>query len=518
MQIPNFVLKNRFLFLLLLLALVLRLYSISNNHIFFFFDQARDAVISTRIITQKDFKIQGPSVSGTNDSVYHGVLYYYVIAPVYALSQGSPFAVSAYLSVLSLIGIFVTYQLGTEVFKSKTTGLIAALLQSVSVISIHQSTWLSNPTLSALFVPLTYYFIWKLFLSEKKQGFLIYALFGLSIALAMQSALQNITIFGSVLLVFLFSLFTKSFKFELKKILVSVVTFFVGISTMLLTEFLMYKRGILSFESLNLSQHETSIFSVLPQIASKYFSVISDLVAPQKFFIFPAILVLLLLIYISRLNKKQVVWAISFLTAPIWLLIWHYRDPNHTFIGVEVIVFLLLAVGLTKILKQKNLLSKLIVGLVILVFVFSNFKTLNSWRVKQHHYFGIQNGAFLNNQLSVVNKTYELANGNEFSISTLTSPYLINTTWDYLYQWYGQSRYGYTPFYVGIDQKYFITDSVLAQKYQPEKMHFIIFEPDTTLSEEIQRDFIDAQYETFGPYSSQKKYEFGSLKLEQLVQ
>lgn len=99
-NVKNLLRKNYLLIIIFLLAFILRIYSISDNRVFFYFDQARDAVISTSIIDNKDFKLMGPSVSGTNDSLYHGVLYYYLIAPVYALSHGSPFFVSVYLSAL----------------------------------------------------------------------------------------------------------------------------------------------------------------------------------------------------------------------------------------------------------------------------------------------------------------------------------------------------------------------------------------------------------------------------------
>jgi len=163
-------LKNCLIILILLLAFILRIFSISDNHVFFFFDQARDAVISTSIINDKDLKIMGPSVSGTNDSLYHGVFYYYLIAPIYVISKGNPFIVSVYLSAISLIGIFVTYKLGKMVFKSESIGLLAAFFQSISVISINQATWLSNPNLSAIFIPTAYYFVWKIFLSEKNKN------------------------------------------------------------------------------------------------------------------------------------------------------------------------------------------------------------------------------------------------------------------------------------------------------------------------------------------------------------
>lgn len=520
MKLATKLLKHHFLILILilLLALSLRIFAIKGNSVFFYFDQARDAIISTKIVNEQDLKIQGPSVSGTNDSVYHGVLYYYIISPAYVFGGGDPFVVSAYLAVISLISIIVTYKIGTVVFNSKTVGLIAGFFQAVSVISIQISTWLSNPNLSQIFLPLTYYYIWKIFLSEKKQTLLTYILFGLSIAASMQSALQNITVFGSVFIIFIYSVFNKLYKLDIQKIFISILTFFIGITTMLLTQILMYKRGILSLESLNLNQHETSISAVLPQIATKYFFIISHILVTQKLLIIPMFIVLIILIIIAKMNTKQIIWSIAFIFTPVWLLVWHYRDPNHTFIGIEIVIFLLLAAGLTKFLKQKLLLSRLMATLFIIIFALANFLQLIDWNKKQHHFFGIQKGAFLNNQLKTIDKTYEIAKTDAFSFSSLTSPYLINATWDYLYQWYGNKQYGYTPYYIGIDQEYFISKDVLEEKQQPEKLHFIILEPDTTLSDEIQNEFIKSQYSNFSLLTVDLEYNFGSIRLKQLAQ
>lgn len=510
--------QNYLLLVILALALILRFYSISDNHIFFYFDQARDAVVSSSIITNADIKIQGPSVSGTNDSVYHGVLYYYVIAPIYALSNGSPYAVSIFLSCLSLLGIYIVYLLGTEVFNSKKVGLTAAFLHAVSAVSIHQGTWLSNPQLSGIFIPLTYYFIWKLFLSGKKQPLKVYLFFGVSSALAVQAALQNITLFGSVAVIFIYSLIQKKYKPDYKKIAVSIVAFFIGISSMILTQILMYKRGILSLQSLNLEQHETTLIKIMPQIIFKYYQILVDILATHKNFALPAIVLLFLLLLVAKLNKKQLLWSLCFFLAPLWLLVWHYRDPPQTFIGIETITYLLIATGLTKLHQYKNNFAKLSLPFFLIIFTIANIFLLSDWRTRQHHHFGvIQNGAFLQNQLALIDATYAEANGNPFSISSLTSPYAINTTWDYLYRWYGQSKYGYTPFYIGIDQQYFVTNTVLSQKFQPENIHFIIFEPDTTLSDSIQNEFLKNQYQTFGEYQTETNYQFGSLNLKKLV-
>lgn len=509
--------KNDFvvLVLILFLAFILRWISVSGNSVFFYFDQARDATTATEIVKSGDLKIMGPSVSGTNDSVYHGVLYYYLIAPVYALF-GSPYIVSIFLGFVSLAGIYITYLLGKEVFKSQKTGLIAALMQAVSVLSIQQSTWLSNPTLSIIFIPLTYLFIWKIFLSGKKQKVSVYLMFGFSLAMAMQSALQNITLIGSVLTVFGLSLYFKKYRLDIKKLFVSVGVFLVGISSMILTEVLMFKRDILSVENLNLGHHSVTLFESLPMILSKYVSTISLIIMPYIYYAPPFLLLAIYIIYFSKLSKRQILWSLISLFAPVWLLLWHYRDPNHTFIGIEVVIFLVLAQGIKRLLMHKKASVNLLAVFFILGFMFFNLKSMFIWKENGIQYFGIQKGALMNEQLRLIDKTYQIADGKEFSFSSLTAPYQINTTWNYLYQWYGMKKYGYVPSYMGIDQIYFVGDQALPEMNEPANLHFVIAEPDTTLSDEIIEKFSDEQKSFFDEDTPIEHFTFGTLRLTKL--
>src|SRR3989344_7337678 len=93
------------------LSVVIRIWSVSGGHFQFWFDVGRDAIISREILENGDLKIQGPTASGTDDSVYHGVLYYYLIGPLFTLFQGDPQWVLYAVIVLSSTAIFPVYAL-----------------------------------------------------------------------------------------------------------------------------------------------------------------------------------------------------------------------------------------------------------------------------------------------------------------------------------------------------------------------------------------------------------------------
>jgi len=144
--------------LILLAGILFRWFLIENGNILFWYDQARDAIVSQEIINNLDLKIQGPSASGTNDSVHHGVLYYYLIAPLYAIFKGNPIMVSFSLGLLSLLTIWPITWLTWRFTKSKIMALAAATLYALSVESSQTGTWLSNPMISIISVPFSFSF------------------------------------------------------------------------------------------------------------------------------------------------------------------------------------------------------------------------------------------------------------------------------------------------------------------------------------------------------------------------
>jgi hypothetical protein len=89
--------------------------------------------------------------------------------------------------------------------------------------------------------------------------------------------------------------------------------------------------------------------------------------------------------------------------------------------------------------------------------------------------FAIQKDMTLANELGVIDFTYQNSDGEKFSINSLTSPLFINTTWSYLYNWYGKGKYGYLPTWRGKSQVGSLGDNLLPPDENQGK-HFLIIE------------------------------------------
>jgi len=83
----------------------------------------------------------------------------------------------------------------------------------------------------------------------------------------------------------------------------------------------------------------------------------------------------------------------------------------------------------------------------------------------------------LRDELNLIDYTYKEADGKPFSVNTVTNPLFINTTWAYLYNWYGKQKYDYLPYWRGKSQAGQLGEEVLDNANLETKLHFLIIEP-----------------------------------------
>ena len=139
------------------LAFLLRWYLLP-SHLFFGPEQGRDFLAIRDIVYEKNFTFIGPKTDLSG--VFHGPLYYYLAAIPFALSRGNPLIVTATLTLIQALTVFLVYALGKEASGKKEVGIIAAILFTVSYGAIVYSRWLTQVPLAILF---SFLFLWQLF-------------------------------------------------------------------------------------------------------------------------------------------------------------------------------------------------------------------------------------------------------------------------------------------------------------------------------------------------------------------
>ncbi len=501
------------LFALFFLAIVVRFFVIKNNAIYFFFDQSRDATVAYQITHGHPIKVQGPSASGTGDSVYHGVLYYYIIAPVYALAHDNPFYVSLFLGALTSLTIFPLYALAKSMSKSNTVGYLAAFLFAASFEAAQMGTWLSNPGIAVLTLTCFYFFVWRVFYQGQNKELPWLAFF---LGLSNQSIIYSAYLWIILGLLYFFNqnkqVGEKALRISVKEAVISGAIYVITIGTMLVNQALLYKRGLFnplttlgSVDSLG----KIPFLDLLQQIFALFLKNVQYAFYPTS-----AMLSVILCLFAFVLLKKYPATTRQFLTiwflAPLALLLFVFRNGYHVMIGTTPLLYLVLALALNQIFKMK--LGKLFSALIVIVLLVAQFAGGKAMLKKNEHLAGLQGGALLQNELDLIDKTYEMAHGKPFSYSSLTIPFGYDTTWAYLYHWYGLSKYGYSPTYFGPNQAGILGEEFMAESKTPAPLHFSIQEPTSGLPEVFIIKFgLDQQREAGTPSA---QILFGALRLQ----
>ena len=487
-----------FIFLIFVLAYFLRVLFLSKYSLTFGYDQARDAYISQQIL-KGDIKIQGPPAS--TPGLYHGVLYYYILAPGYLLGHGSPVVAAYWMAFINALTVFVVFYLGYLFTKKVSVGILASLLFAISFESTQYATWLSNPTLGVLTVPLMYLGLW-LWISKGKTLGPILAAVGLGFSI------QSEIFLIYHLIPICIWLFISRKSVTKKSLIIFGISFLLSISTMILSEVKFGFRSIGGLQVLALG--ESGNLAYAKSIGDYLILYLNQIGRIFAFNSYPGnigwggMFVIVLALY-SLIKKDKVgSFLATWLFAHIWVVTVGGTSTPFLMAGIGPAVGLIIAYYLSKFPKP-------LMFFVLAIIIFGNISMILKENPKGSTLFSIQKDMLLSKQMASIDYTYSEAKGKPFSINSLTSPLYINIVWTYLYKWYGLSKYGYLPSWHGRDQIGQL--DTLEKKNKPDSISFLIIEPmagippqylDLTIGEEDSKTkLLDEKY--FGELRVQKR-------------
>lgn len=161
-------------------------------------DSARDAIIALYSINHHKLPLLGPPSSAW--AFNFGPLYYYVVA-IFTLIIPGIFSPWIGFTLLSVSSVYLAYKTGEKAFDKKF-GLIFAFISAISFAEIANSTGLSNTLLVSFAAALSFYLLAQSLKSQKK---IFPLLLGFSVALAVNSHLQALSLLALLPLAVLFS-------------------------------------------------------------------------------------------------------------------------------------------------------------------------------------------------------------------------------------------------------------------------------------------------------------------------
>lgn len=483
----------KIIFIIVILAFILRVLFIFSGGVSFHYDMARDAFEARQIWKDRDLKILGPPSS--TPGLYHGVIYYYLIAPFYGISNGDPRVVALFLSLLNSLTVIPLILLAKDFFKSTKWVIISGLLFAISFEAIQYGPWISDPAPAMLTVALFFYSL-RAWQKEKKWGLYLATI---AAGLSAQFELFFLYLFATLIIFkYLFKV-----KIYIKDIITTSLIALLTLSSFLIAtiKFNSFGQTLGGFTNILTSGQIEFRPSFVEQFTN-YLNTIADLFI-NNFFPNNVFLGGLLMIgVIFYIRKERFMLFCLFSNLPIFI----FGGHSNAYVNAGLIVPAIL--GFIVLLNHhKKLFSYSLLALIFISNLFTTFKYSPSGQI----ILVIPNDMSLRNELALIDQTYKLAEGQSFSINTLTLPLWTNTTWAYLYSWYGKERFGYVPSFYGHDQIGLLGNEFLPKANKPLSKTFFIIEPHIGIPE-------DRYIWEIGSEDSKteiiKQYKYGELILQ----
>lgn len=463
------------LFFIFVAALTIRFLYFPDN-VYFAFDQARDAFTSLNIL-KGDFKLIGPP-SFLNKQLFPGPLILYIYAPIYYFFDKSPEAVSAFFRIWNALGVFLVFSIGRVLF-NKRIGILAALFFAFSYEQSQYALFLSHHPLAVITVLLFYLGLCLYIFQKKPEGAIMIAGgLGLSIQFHYGYAFLIAT------LITYLSIFRKKLlPLPNKWLLLSMLTFFITISSFVLAEIkYRFLTGLILYPSANKPVFSGIHLKETVPVVNRFLH--DTFLADYKFIPFIEIILILLVIQLFSKERQQnkVVFLIIWFIFGLSLYLLSGVSSYYYSAATTVSLLILVSYFLDKLFSRRNI---LLGSLLILAVIVNNlFPILHYNPQGLNSDMAIQPAMLTSSQRQALDYMYQKSSGKPFAVGALTVPLNINVTWSYIFEWYGQKTYRYLPFWIGpTTEGYAGNLKVINARSGLPKIQFIIIEPTVGIRE-----------------------------------
>ncbi len=493
--------KSSLLILLgiILLGTLLRLMYF--QHLTFGYDQARDAFQSISILKDLHPKIIGPTTDIRG--LFHSPLYWYIISPFYFFSGGDPAIARIPMIFINILNIVFIYFLTKKLFNNEKISLLCSLFMSVSFEAVQYARWLSNPPPAILTTAIFFYGLW-LVLKNKPIGLpLMILTWGFSVDFQFFLLYQIIFI----LFAFIYLFFTNketiisSFRRYYLLYILSFLPWIFYIASEIKFKF----QGLTALLGFFTKKEDSGFY--IPQklftfINSLIKNIYVNLLGTRAEFSQIQTIVAFLILLIVIIYPLYKIFVIKKDRAPLLLLLAWFLSPifiypienNHSYflnIGniyplIILVVYVICDVGN----NLRNKTGEILVAFVMILLVCVNLNFILRDNKNGETLFSVQNRQDLFDEKKVMDYIYEDNKTRDYAINTVTNPLLMNTTWAYLFDWYGKSKYGYMPHWVGYPLDSFGKEIQFSDEKwnQNSKNFYLIIEPKPGIPD----DYIDA--------------------------
>jgi 4-amino-4-deoxy-L-arabinose transferase-like glycosyltransferase len=453
------------------LAFALRLIYFKNS-LTFFYDQARDAIISMEIWQNDPIKILGPQTD--LKGLHHGPLYWYLISPFYFFSGGNVWLARLALILINCITIFFIFDLTFILFKNKKIALFSAFLFAFSFEAIQYARWLSNPAPAILPITISFWSLYQLIIGKK------WAIIPLLTSWAISIQFQFFMIYQGLIFIIIW-LLTKWLvipKTSLKNWILAITGFLFFFSTFIVSEIKFNFQGIkIFFGFLKTQSHfGGSFIKILTDYLDRLVNLFFLNIWGVNLFLAGLMTLTTFYLIISLLKKgvlrNEILFLFLWLISPIVINFFTAPNANFVTLGALIPAIILTAYSLFQISKKKFILIPLLI-----IIIAGNLNLILTKNKEGEVLFTVQKQMILGDELKIIDWIYKESEGKPFKINTITNPLFINSTWAHLFNWYGQSKYSSMPIWWGENQVNVPGSKIKFADEKETNLHFLIIEP-----------------------------------------
>lgn len=414
--------SNKLIIFILIIGVIYRLFLTSNGNFLFNMDNARDMVDVREMVVLGKLRLTGPT--SAIEGFYNGPAWYYLLAVPFILSGGDPYASILMEIALWAIGGFFLLKL-----VSKWSNWLIVPIGTLWIASnyvVLTNLYAFNPNPVVLLTPLLIYLLVE-YLQTGKGLLLILVWFlaGLFFNFEMN--------FG----VFMPAIILASLIFSKRKDLLKDKWFWTGVGVFVLTllpqlifdlrhEFIMSKAVLI-----HLSKGEAlNIFAHFQVILKTFYESFAATLMNQKL-LGLIILGLFLIVKLDKVAKVAFMFIIvpfaGYLVLPVTVNSWH--------LGAEMAAAIILIAYLLH-----KIMIRWILAIVIIWFGLLNIANffLNDFNKSN------PDPSLYKNEIAAIDYVYQYAGGENFKAYTYL-PSVYDYPYQYLFWWYGQKKYGYSP-------------------------------------------------------------------------
>jgi len=432
---------------LVILAALPRSIELINKNFLFGFDQGKHWLAAKSIAVDHKFPLIGDEVGG-GGGFFQGPGWYYLLAIPFFLFQGDPYGAVVLIFFLS-IGVIVFFLTAFHSVLGKKETLIGGLLLSFAPILISNSRFAWPPFVIPF---LTIFYLWFTYRVLQKKYFYSFGMFFVIGLMAHFEIATAGTLFITTCILFI--IWSLKEKIPGKYFGLGLVGFSIPLLPLFLFDFrhdFLNMKGILAM--LHGSKRYVGTWAEYLKIVSNHWMIFSDeffrafqiLYIPKIYmagFLIAGSVSMLLDKNISLIKKKFTgfLFVLPVLLFLVFLL--YKNDVWPWWISELTVVYAVLCAIVLVYGWQKGVVMRILL-ITLVGFMSASYinKTYNSLKKELSDYGGVHK---INGKKDALDVIFTDAKNEQFGLMVFTPP-IYTYAYDFLSEWYGMKKYGYSP-------------------------------------------------------------------------